>query len=434
MTANAKSEAAAPQPRRRADRPDELSQAMLDISDLFESAEPLDVTLKRIVEIAAELMDMPICSIYLIEPDGTLRKRSNIGLQQDLKQQATFKLGEGIPGWVAQNGKLVALPDITQDARYALHPNPIMVSHAYICAPLRGKDRVIGVMSAREMAVKNFTRTECRVFQTVASMAAIVIEKQRLIEARLRDRHLAAVATSLSEIAHYIKNVMFTEQIAEKTVGDAIEGDNRLAPIHPSWRNLKRANQRIHKLVIDMLTYTRERALQLEDADLNALVSQTVNDLRDHALKHRVGVSTDLDPSLGNVRLDPSVMVDVLLNLITNAIDAVPEGRAGRVVVRTRKFDGGHYRIEVEDNGAGIPKEIQHRIFTLFFTTKGERGTGIGLAATRKAVEKHGGEIAVESRLGEGTVFRVTLPLLASVEVPTNTAGAGVGVMALKQE
>ena len=423
MTPEPKSDAPDPKPRRRADRPDELSQALLDISNLFESSEPLDCVLKRIVEIASELMQMPICSIYLIEPDGTLRKRSNVGLQQNLKQQATFKVGEGIPGWVAEHGKLVALPDITQDPRYALHPSPIMVPHAYICAPLPTKDRVIGVMSAREMAVRNFTRTECRVFQTVASMVAIVIEKQHLLEEMLRNRHLTAVATSLSEIAHYVKNVMFTEQIAEKTVGNAIEGDADLAPIHPSWRNLKRANQRIRKLVGDMLTYTRERELQVEDADLNAMVRQTVDDLHDHATKHQVDVSTDLDPDLVSVRLDPSVMFDVLLNLVTNAIDAVPEGHPGRVVVRTRRLAGeDRYRIEVEDNGAGIPQEIRHRIFTLFFTTKGDRGTGIGLAATRKAVEKHGGQIEFESQLGLGTVFRVTLPISPSAEVPASTS------------
>jgi two-component system, NtrC family, sensor kinase len=420
MTAITPGEGPARKAVRRADQSDDLSHALLEISSLLESAGPLDSVLRRIVEITAELMQMPICSIYLSEPDGTLRKRSNVGLNQDLSQQSSFKLDEGIPGWVARHGKLVALSDVTQDPRYASHPSPIMDPHAYICAPLPTKDRIIGVLSARLMRVKTFTRTECRVFQTVAQMIALVIDKQRLIEERVSTQHLAAVVTSLSEIAHYVKNVMFTEQIAEKTVGSAIENDPAMARIIASWLNLKRANRRIRKLVGDMLTYSRDRELEFEEVDLAAVVVETVNDLRDHALQRGVWIETDLDRRIGKVRLDPSVMADVLLNLITNAIDAIPAGPGGKVVVRTRGVpDRDRYVIEVEDNGAGIPAELRDKVFTLFFSTKGDQGTGIGLAATRKAAERHGGRIEFESQVGRGTVFRVELPRAPSAAVPS---------------
>ncbi|MCX7591800.1 MAG: ATP-binding protein [Kiritimatiellae bacterium] len=397
---------------------DVVVQALLEISNLVGSSEQIDRILKRIVQITAELMQMPICSIYLVEPDGTLRKRSNVGLQQDLRTQASFKLGEGIPGWVAQHGELVALADVTKDPRYGPHPVALKEPHAYICAPLQVRGQIIGVLTARQMAVKPFTRTQRKVFETVAKMIAIVIEKHRLIREKVEAEQLAAVATSLSEIAHYAKNVIFTTMLAEETISEAFEKEPALARFRDSWRALKRSNQRIRKLVEDMLNYCRDRELKIEEVNLNDLVKEAAKDLSDHAVKHGVEIMTELDANLGCVRLDRSAMYDVLLNLITNGIDAIPEGRSGRVIIRTKLLpEQGQYVVSVEDNGSGIPANIRKKIFTLFFSTKGERGSGIGLAASRKAVERHGGRIDFTTRVNEGTTFTVTMPLSPSAVV-----------------
>ena len=100
------------------------------------------------------------------------------------------------------------------------------------------------------------------------------------------------------------------------------------------------------------------------------------------------------------------------MNLITNGIDAVPSGRGGGVWVRTYRMEGqNNFRIEVSDNGAGIPVGIRAKVFNLFFSTKGESGSGIGLASTRKVVERHGGTIEFDSTEGAGTRFDVFLPL-----------------------
>ena len=392
--------------------PDALVRALLEISGLVGSANELYVVLRRIVQITANLMQMPICSIYLIESDGTLRKRSNVGLSEDLRRQATFKPGEGIPGWVVQHGELVAVADVTKDPRYGRHPVALKEPHAYICAPLRIRDEIIGVMTARCMAVKEFTENQRRIFETASGMIAIVIEKHRIQQQNIRAQHLAAIATSLSEIAHYAKNVMFVSQLAESNIGRAIERGEGVDGIRDSWERLKRSNQKIRKLVDDMLNYSRDRDPQIESANFNDLVRNVVEDLRYHAQKHGVAINMDLDHTLPHALLDPSMIYDVLMNLVSNGIDAVPDGKSGQVLVRSlRSPDGGSVRIEVEDNGAGIPVGIQKKIFSLFFSTKGERGTGIGLAASRKAVDKHGGSIRFTTAEGKGTCFIVDLPL-----------------------
>lgn len=392
--------------------PDLLIGAMLEISNLVGSTDDLDSVLKRMVRITADLMQMPIASIYLIEADGVLRKRSNVGLSEHLQQQATFKLGEGIPGWVALHGETVALADVTKDQRYGSHPVALKEPHAYICVPLRARGQVIGVMSARRMAVNAYTKNQRRAFETAGSMVAIVVEKHRIQEENARDRHLAGVAVSMSEIAHYVKNVIFTARIAESSLEQGLDRGESPDRLRPSWAIIKRANQKIHKLVDDMLNYARDQEPKPETLDLNALISRVADDLRYHAGKHGVDVALELDDQLPPTRLDPSMMYDVVMNLLCNAIDAIPEKVSGNVVLRSRHAPAQRgVRIEVEDNGSGIPEDVQRKLFTLFFSTKGERGTGIGLAASRKAVQKQGGALTFTTVEGKGTCFVVELPL-----------------------
>jgi len=404
-------------PVSRTETPDLLTQALLEISDLVGSTDDLDSVLQRMVQITADLMQMPIASIYLIDQDGTLRKRSNVGLRQHLRKQATFKLGKGIPGWVALHGETVALEDVTQDPRYGPSTVAIKEPHAYICVPLLMRGEIIGVMTARRMEVKAYTANQCRVFETAGRMVAMVIEKHRIQQETARAQHLSGVAVSLSEIAHYVKNVIFTTRMAEAVMDHAFQQEVSTERTLASWKQIKRANQKIHKLVDNMLNYARDKDPVPEALDVNTLISRVAEDLRHHAEKHNVDIALDLDARLPCANLDPSMMYDVLMNLLSNAVDAIPSDVPGTVVMRSRHMpEEKGLRIEVEDNGTGIPKDVQEKLFTLFFSTKGERGTGIGLAASRKAIEKQGGSLRFRTEEQHGTCFIADLPLFACEE------------------
>jgi signal transduction histidine kinase len=107
---------------------------------------------------------------------------------------------------------------------------------------------------------------------------------------------------------------------------------------------------------------------------------------------------------------DPQGIHRCLLNLLTNAIDALDE-EGGEVKISTEKHGEGEVLITVEDNGSGIPEEICQRIFDVFFSTKGSQGTGLGLAVTKKIIEEHGGSIEVQSKEDQGTKFFIKLPV-----------------------
>jgi CheY-like chemotaxis protein len=145
--------------------------------------------------------------------------------------------------------------------------------------------------------------------------------------------------------------------------------------------------------------------------DLNSVLRDTADMLR-RSLAEDIELHMDLDPGLRPVKVDPDQMVQVALNLVVNARDAMPRG--GRLFIETRNEadDREHPSVvlSVRDTGQGIDDDTRTRIFEPYFTTKGERGTGLGLSTVYGIVEQSGGSIRVESRLGEGSVFTVLLP------------------------
>jgi signal transduction histidine kinase len=122
----------------------------------------------------------------------------------------------------------------------------------------------------------------------------------------------------------------------------------------------------------------------------------------------------EFDPAIDQVLLDPHTLHTVLLNLLSNAMDAClfdkDTGKRWQVTVRTAAEADGTIRFEVGDNGTGMSAEVKEKLFTSFYSTKGQRGTGLGMLVTHKLVEEHGGRIEVETALGQGTTVRVWLP------------------------
>ena len=164
---------------------------------------------------------------------------------------------------------------------------------------------------------------------------------------------------------------------------------------------------RAMRIVRSLLEFSREREILVDRISLPDFFSEVMQMVRG---ENRSGVLLDPDSVEDCIFLaDRQRLQQVLINLLLNAIHAV--GESGKVTLRGQSLPDGRILITVADNGAGIPEEIQNKIFDPFFTTKdvGE-GFGLGLAISREIVEKHGGQITVESRVGEGTVFRLFLP------------------------
>lgn len=393
---------------------DRQLEGLLEISNLVGSVMQLDDILQKIVQLTSEMLDTPTCSIYLVGPKRenlTLRAAAGVSATEVTKKK--LPLGAGLPGIAAEENILIAVPDASRDERHSsVYGSGPEQQHAYVCAPLRIQEEVIGVMTARRYGGRTFSKEDCTLFETVCKQVAIVIEKSKMyFEKREADR-LAAISISLSEVAHYIKNLLQSMKGGIYFVDVGLKKDD-IETARKGWDVLQRGNRKIAKLVENMLNYSREQKLRLERHNINSLIYDILHQIDDSAVERKVALIPETRRDLPSVLIDYDRMYDALLNLVTNAIDAIPEGRDnGIVTVKSRLSEDGKFaEIEIRDNGVGIPPGAQEKIFNLFFSTKGDKGSGIGLSVTRKVVEAHNGRIHFESTEGQGTVFTVLVPV-----------------------
>jgi signal transduction histidine kinase len=183
------------------------------------------------------------------------------------------------------------------------------------------------------------------------------------------------------------------------------------ARIADGWEILQRNFQKTTTLVKDFLGFAKGRLPELRPTAPNELARGVVELYRDAAARQGVELLLEAGDGVREAPLDSHGMETCLTNLVSNGIDAATmrEQPGGRVIVRTRD-ENGDLVFEVTDNGCGMDQEVKARVFTTFFTTKGGKGTGLGLLTTRKIVQEHGGRIDIDSLVHEGTTFRIRLP------------------------
>lgn len=233
-------------------------------------------------------------------------------------------------------------------------------------------------------------------------------------EKQASDR-LAVVGQTVAGLAHGIKNILQGLEGGVYVVQTAVEDDDRDL-LTRGWSMVENNIGRISQLVQDLLNYSKERAPQYEEIDLNLLAEEVCALFDIKAAKRSIVIERDFDPMVGQtskIWLDQRGIHTCLSNLVSNAIDAC-EMDLGKethhIVVRTRTEGTDHVILEVSDDGVGMNEETKSKIFASFFSTKGSRGTGLGLLVTSKIVLEHGGEISFESEPGAGSTFTIRMP------------------------
>lgn len=233
---------------------------------------------------------------------------------------------------------------------------------------------------------------------------------------RLQDR-LGSLGLLMGSTAHGIKGMLTALDGSVYRLGAGLERNDE-ARMRDSLKDLKDMVGRLRKMVLDILYFAKERELDRADVDLGEFLSTVVGTVTDKAATS--GVSVELDHrEAGVISADASTLSAALVNLLENAVDACradakPDHKVRVVAVgRPDAVD-----IRVEDNGIGMSEDARARLFTLFFSSKGKGGTGIGLYVARQIVIQHGGRIEVESIQGAGSVFTVVLPRHAPPPAP----------------
>src|SRR2546428_706900 len=442
----------------------EMAQAFSRmLADLRASTERLEDlvfklgTLNEMVEMAAKIPKIQdlladglertmravrarIGSIMLLDHERqTLRVVVARGLPDDVLGRAEVRVGEGIAGRVVQLGDPVLVEDIETDPRFGKPNDAKYGGGSFICMPLRVQNRVIGVVNlAKKEYVDSsaptppFSRTDLQFLNTLMTYTAYAVDNARLLAvahqaAQRLNEVVADQQLRLTPAQQQMLPAAKLSAFGELVAGVAHELNNPLAVLQGSVELLtdeapeamkphlvvmQRSIDRAGRLVQGLLTFGRKPPLQRQRVSLRRLLDQVLDVSAADLRLARVTVETEVAPDVADIWADDHQLQQVLLNLVTNAKQALADiVGARRLLVSIRALDGERVSIVVEDKGPGIAPELDPTIFDPFVSTKGVRGTGLGLSISYGIVREHGGHINVQSRLGSGARFTIDLPV-----------------------
>ncbi len=277
-----------------------------------------------------------------------------------------------------------------------------------MCVPLISAHHVFGFCHLDTIeSVRMFTKDDLTFLATVAGEVATNMHNKRMLEDKILSERMAAVGQTITGMAHNIKNILLLSQGGVEMMERQLDR-KKYDTLDETWGLVRRGLDRVHGLVQEMLDYSRARTIERNRVDINQFITDLCQTYRDECEKRNIACRLELDENCPEIMIDEDGLDKALVNLIVNALEVLPEEN-GELVLRTAMDEEGNLMISVCDNAGGIPKEVLPRIFVPFFTTKGSKGSGLGLAMTKKFIEDMGGRIEVHSKEDEGTCFIITL-------------------------
>lgn len=274
----------------------------------------------------------------------------------------------------------------------------------FLLLPLFGPKALDGVLALGRADRKRYTEEEERLASIVTSQAATVFERQRSI---LNAARLVTMGNMMTEITHDLKkpltNVRGGLQILRDKWDELEEKDKILA-------SLEQEAMRLSDLVKELLNFSNPRKYERQPKNLADLIKRALKLVEGDLAKKKIKLELSLPDDLPRVLVNENEIVELILNIVLNALESIPEGK--RIVLSLSPIDKGAekcVRLTISDEGAGIEPEHLSRIFERYFTTK-DSGTGLGLAIVDRIVKAHGGKIGVDSTPGVGTTFKIDFP------------------------
>jgi signal transduction histidine kinase/CheY-like chemotaxis protein len=378
-------------------------------ADIFAAHNPEDVP-QVIVETAMRALEADDASLMLPDASGGLTLAYSHGLPETVRKATRVRLGEGVSGRVAEDrvpALLIGSPaGVPRFAGVRGDPERVRSSIVY---PLAAGDELVGVLNVnRAQARKPFREADLELASVFASQALLALENVNLLRRLIHYERMAFVGRLAADLSHEVNNptsfiIANLEFIAEhvestgphadevrQSAAEALEGAQRIRRVVQDMKGMLRGDEPAHRLLdlnAPVRFALRMAARQLDGVRVESSLAAQVSVLGDEA---RLG--------------------QVFLNLLVNAAQALAGNRDARVGVITERVED-RVRATVWDNGPGIPRRDQGRIFDAFFTTKpGAAGSGLGLSISREIVRRHGGALSVESEEGRGSRFILTLP------------------------
>lgn len=388
----------------------------------------------KILQAVCESLGWEYGSLWTVDRGANVLRCSQVwqapGAEADefesVSRQSVFTTGIGLPGRVWNDGQPAWIADLAEDTNFPRSSIAAKVGlHGGCAFPIRFRSEILGVMEFFSRSIREPDPELLAMMVTIGSQIGQFIQRKRVEEAlgeseeQLRQsQKLEAVGQLAGGVAHDFNNLLTVIGGYSSILLGKLPKES---PHLTSIEEIKKASDRASALTRQLLAFSRKQILQPKVLDLNIVVTDLEKMVR-RLIGEDIDLLTITSPVLGKVKADPGQIEQVLLNLIVNARDAMPEG--GKLTIETRNValsedyaqrhaaqPGPYVMLAVSDTGRGMDAAIQPRIFEPFFTTKGSgKGTGLELATVYGIVKQSGGNIWVYSEVGRGSTFKVFLP------------------------
>jgi two-component system, NtrC family, sensor kinase len=385
----------------------------------------IDALLPQILELVFESIGADRGAILLKDESGQLVAKA-VRWSDPAESDERMTISRTIVDYVLEQGQGVITSDAPADKRFG--PAQSIVDYHIreaICVPIQGRHTTLGVLYAdilsgagimlaadgKDVPRGKFSQDQLTLMVAIGHQAGLAIENTTFYNDKIQAERLAAVGQTIATLSHHIKNILQGIRGGSYLIDLGLNEKDE-AIVRRGWTIVEKNQTKIYNLVMDMLSFSKDREPALEPSDLNETVSDVVELMQSRAGELGVDLILTLSDKMPRVMIDPEGIHRAVLNIVTNAIDA-SEGRDNARVTVATEWDDEAWaaRIRISDNGVGIDDSDIGSIFQIFASSKGSRGTGLGLPVSRKIIAEHGGTITVKSQTGQGATFVIELPM-----------------------
>ncbi len=382
----------------------------------------IDQLLHRIMELIFEWVEADRGCIMLVGPENKELapkvRRTRAGVRTDEK----ITISRTILDYVTERNEGVITSNAREDDRWDNAASIVQMGvREAICVPMQGRYDVVGAIYIDTFSAPNeiiqrgginkFTEDHLKLMVAIGHQAALAVEDTRYYSAMVEAERLAAIGQTVATLSHHIKNILQGIRGGSYLIEMGLS-DHDDSVVGKGWKIVEKNQNKISALVMDMLTFSKEREPDLSTANVNQVVADVIELMQVRAADFKVELVWQPAGQMPDLVFDPDGLHRAVLNVVTNAIDAADESdQAGHVEVRSEYHDAKSLvQIVVEDNGPGIPDDQMDQLFSPFVSSKKGRGTGLGLPVSQKILNEHGGRILVESTSGKGSRLILELP------------------------
>lgn len=410
--------------------PSQVAQTLANLQALYRISEEavsasvsLDQMLKRILDLTIEVVGADRGCILLADPEMDQIIPQVFSHRSGTDVGTRMPVSRSIVDYVIKNRQGVRTSDARSDRRFEPGQSILQAGiREALCAPMPGRFDLIGVIyvdttTPPERVILSggghqFTDDQLRLLVAIGRQSALAVENNRYQQALVKAERLAAMGQTIATLSHHIKNILQGVRGGSYLIDMGLRDHNEEL-IGKGWNIVEKNQNKIYHLVMDMLTFSKERQPALQPASLNDTVGDVCELMQARADEFHVTFEYRPAAEIPETTFDPEGIHRAVLNIVVNALDAVEGMENGAVSVETGySSEVDRVFVIVTDNGPGISEDQLTKIFNVFESTKGARGTGLGLAVSQKIIREHGGEIAVESRPGLGCRFTLAWPRL----------------------